>query len=41
MKAAIAISRASDNENKFKDEIISKLQKELHEVKSQYFKEVS
>jgi hypothetical protein len=41
MKAAIALSRASECDMKSKDCAIDQLQKDLNEVKSQLFKEVT
>lgn len=41
MKAAIAISRANIGDVISKDQIIEQLKKDLNEVKSQVFKEVS
>lgn len=40
MKAAIALSRASECDVKSKDHVINQLQKDLAELKSQLFKEV-
>lgn len=41
MKAAVAISRATASDLNLKDHTINQLEKELNEVKSQLFKEVS
>jgi hypothetical protein len=40
MKSAIAISRASENDVSLKDHIISQMQTDFNELKSQLFKEV-
>lgn len=40
MKAAIALSRATECDVKSKDHVINQLQKDLAELKSQLFKEV-
>lgn len=40
MKAAIALSRATECDIKSKDHAIDQLQKKLNELKSQLFKEV-